>query len=171
MAPENCVLFVGEHLRDWLLLTRVALHPERDPTLRLRLVIPRSYRPWFLNLPNATVESGIPEAHLIAHYQRSLLLMLPLQGAIANNTLLEAMSCVCPILTNRLPSVEEYLGNEGVYFSEGDASDCVQKIESIRKNRGDRASLCAALVDRAARFDWTALRPAYATLYQATWRS
>jgi glycosyltransferase involved in cell wall biosynthesis len=171
-VPDNCVLFVGEHLRDWLLITNVARQLGQDPSLRLRLVIPRIYSDWFVNVPNATIETGIPEVDLITHYQRSLLLLLPLQAAIANNALLEAMSCGCPVLTNRLPSVKEYLGDEGVYFSDGDASECMQKIESLRrKSHRERVSLRTALVARAARLDWTALRPSYASFYRAVWSS
>jgi glycosyltransferase involved in cell wall biosynthesis len=171
-VPDDCVLFVGEHLRDWLLLTRVARQLETDRSLHLRLVIPRIYSDWFRHRPNTIVETQIPEGDLITCYQRSLVLLLPLQGAVANNAILEAMSCGCPVLTNRLPSVEEYLGDEGIYFSEGDANECVHKIKSLRrKSHGEQSSLRAALAARAARFDWNVLRPSYASFYQAVWSS
>jgi len=76
--------------------------------------------------------SGITDEQLRNLYQQASLLFLPLQDAVANNALLEAMATGVPSIVTKLPATEEYLGDKaGVLITDHSPdsySSCITKL-------------------------------------------
>jgi glycosyltransferase involved in cell wall biosynthesis len=163
---DGSILCVGEHLRDWHFLQQVVSVLANDDQITCRLVIPERYHSHFRGLHNRVeLETGLSEPQLLQRYRSASLLLLPLTSATANNTLLEAMASGCPVACNRLPALEEYLGESGCYFPTRNLAVCLDAVRSLHQSAAQQCRLSEALLERAKTYDWSRIAPRYASLY------
>lgn len=117
-ASPNKLLFVGQFLRDFefmeiLVRTYRAINPKAEfhfvvasPADELPIVkkiknISGTY--WYKNLSDEDLRSL---------YYSSYLMILPLKDSGANNAIVEALACGCPIVTNNVGGIVDYGGND-----------------------------------------------------------
>lgn len=145
-------LVVGHWLRDFATLTSVVARlADVLPELSVDVVLPHETRSVAQHFALArhqsvTFHAGLTDDELLALYQRSSLLLLPLLDATANNAILEAMACGLPIVTTDLPGLGTYVDPSFAdLLTAGDveaAVDAVVRIvgaEDERVRRGEAA--------------------------------
>ncbi|MBL1294304.1 MAG: glycosyltransferase family 4 protein [Thiotrichales bacterium] len=169
------VLTVGSWLRDyacWADVVRNVLSKENaadfvvvanDDTIKKA----RAY----LAADHAKVRflSGITDEQLRNLYQQASLLFLPLQDAVANNALLEAMATGVPSIVTKLPATKEYLGDQaGVLVTDHSPdsySSCITKLldDPILWQEKSQLSLARA----REYFSWQHIADEYRSLYRS----
>jgi glycosyltransferase involved in cell wall biosynthesis len=67
---------------------------------------------------------------------------------------LEAMACGAPVITSRIPALEETVGKAAVLIDPHDVGDLARSIVQLWNDEGKRAELSAVGLRRAAEFSW-----------------
>lgn len=135
------ILFVGQWLRDFNTFIKcIKILSYFDPNLKFHCVIPdfaqnEHFLEELFNNTSVIIYSSISENDLLKLYQESMLLLLPLQDAVANNAILESLSCGLPIVTSDVGDVRDYLPrNCNFVCKSGDAEDHANAVISLLKN-------------------------------------
>jgi glycosyltransferase involved in cell wall biosynthesis len=110
------LLYNGVHLRNVGMFVRVvkkllALYPG----VFIDALVPSSRRkgPDFedlASLPNVVWHEGLDDAGLLSLYQRSYLLLLPMNDSGANTAVVEAIACGLPVVTTDVGGIRDYGG-------------------------------------------------------------
>lgn len=113
---SNRLLFAGTYLRNPMMLARVIerLHRSR-PELQFDLLVPLHGRGQagfekLENHPAIAWHSGLSDEQLRELYQRSQLLLLPMNESGANTAVVEALACGLPIVTTDVGGIRDYGG-------------------------------------------------------------
>ncbi|NNG00366.1 MAG: glycosyltransferase family 4 protein [Desulfobacteraceae bacterium] len=149
-------LFVGQHMRDLNTLSESAKFLiDHDPTVEFNVVVPEKFHSCFIDLPNVTVLSKIPDTRLLELYQESDLLVLPLIDATANNSILEAMACGLPVVTTDMTATRDYLDDScAILTPKGDVRGVVEAIQALKSDRDKLDGFAGAIRRRAMDFSW-----------------
>jgi glycosyltransferase involved in cell wall biosynthesis len=125
---------------------------QKDPGLQIR-----AYGGGASQLAGASsrlaVLTGLSDEELRREYCSCALMFLPLKETVANNALLEAMSCDAVVVAPALPAVSEYLGETGTcYARETAPSDVAELVCKLV----ERATECpnSGLRARALGYRW-----------------
>jgi glycosyltransferase involved in cell wall biosynthesis len=166
--PERDGVFrcitVGHYLRDIQAVRRVAaaLHRERD----IEFHIVSSAAAELAGLPNVRTYRGIDDAALLALYQRSDVLFLPLLGSTANNALLEGIACGLPVVSTQLESVRHYVpGGVAILIDGNDPTQLADAIVRLARNPDERATMGRLARERAETLSWRCIAPHYERMY------
>lgn len=154
--PAGRCLFVGGHKRDFQMLAEVLRRLRRRGVQTLfTLVTPRSkWRP-FENMANVELKTGVPEEELVSLYQRSSLLLQPLEASTANNAILEGMACGTPIVASDVGGVADYVDDScGRLVSTESPEAMVEAVVEILEDEPLRQSMSANARARALAYDW-----------------
>jgi glycosyltransferase involved in cell wall biosynthesis len=103
--------------------------------------------------PRIEVMTGLSDEELRREYCSCALVFLPLKETVANNALLEAMSCGTAIVAPTLPAVRDYLvETDTCYPRDSSPTDIAEFIHQLveRRNPG----LLSALRTRALESTW-----------------
>jgi glycosyltransferase involved in cell wall biosynthesis len=109
------LLFVGQWLRDFdTLESSMRIIWDYLPDVTLDCVIPRFSRssPALMRLARdnrVRWHADISPDELLALYQSATLLYLPLIDAVANNAIVEALSCGLPVVSTNVGGIPEYI--------------------------------------------------------------
>jgi glycosyltransferase involved in cell wall biosynthesis len=114
MPPR--ILYSGVYLRNEPMLVRVLQRlAEKLPELRFDLLVPRHHRTspalaFLRQHPSVTWHAGLNDKELRALYQRSYLMLLPMNDSGANTSIVEALASGLPIVTSNVGGIEDYGG-------------------------------------------------------------
>ncbi|CAN5558280.1 MAG: glycosyltransferase family 4 protein [Pyrinomonadaceae bacterium] len=67
---------------------------------------------------------------------------------------LEAMTCGAPVITSRIPALEETTGGAAILFNPSSDKDLARSISAITEHENAREKLVAAGLRQAAKFSW-----------------
>lgn len=165
-------LFVGNWLRDFGTLRKVVETIKAgDDEVDFIIVTTVKGMKKIEGLKDADIRYGIDEEELLKLYQQSTMLVLPLEGCTANNSILEALSCGLPIVTTDIGGIRDYVDEScAVLAGRADAKDMAGKVLGLLndKPRRDRMSECAR--SKAMQFAWPVvnekLNEFYGSLYK-----
>ena len=133
-SKEDCeIVSVGNWMRDFELLKGICaeIHKVRKDIL-FRVISLRENTHYFANSPNVLFEYDLSDNELLERYRRAKLLLLPLKDTIANNALLEGMSCGLPSVISNVGAVSDYTNSKcSILVDENRPASFVKEILSI----------------------------------------
>ena len=157
------VVFVGNHLRDFEALCAAATH--FGGRVGFDAVVPKDRAEALREVPGLTTHVGISDEALRELYRSAAVMFLPLRGASASNSILQAMACGCPIVATDLPSIRRCTGPDGVFAPRGDVSAHVRALaEVLKSERLPRLSDAAWL--RSADYAWPLVGQRHLDVYR-----
>jgi glycosyltransferase involved in cell wall biosynthesis len=161
-------LFVGNWLRSFETMREIALRMQRlRPDVKFVAVTNQTNWRHFEGLQNVRCLSRISEDELLGLYQRASLLVQPLEGATANNALLEAMACGLPTIVNRVGGVADYVDEKCARILPGaDADLFVNEIIGLLEDEARRKAMSAAARRRGEEFDWRSVARTMESVYR-----
>jgi glycosyltransferase involved in cell wall biosynthesis len=111
------ILYGGVYLRNEPMLVRVVKHlADKMKELRFDLLVPLHHRKSpalapLVDHPAVTWHAGLNDEELRALYQRSYLMLLPMNNSGANTAVIEAISCGLPVVTCDVGGIRDYGGS------------------------------------------------------------
>ena len=157
-------LTTGHALRDFNALGKVATALKNHPGIEFHIVT--GHQTGLEGLSNVTLHRGLNDSRLLAYYQHSDVLLLPLIQSTANNALLEGIACGLPVISTRLPSVEVYLpGEEALLVKENTPDELAAAVLNLYNDPGKREFMSRIARKRSLELDWRNIAPQYEALY------
>lgn len=161
-------LAVGSHLRDFDALYEAArILAQRAPALRLTVVAGKERLASFARLPNVDLRHKVPDPELLGLYQRASVFLLPLRGVTANNALLEAIACGCPVVASDLPGVRDHIGPDCArLIAPASGEAMAEAVLDLLDDEPARQAMGTAARTRALALDWTRIAARMVRLYR-----
>ncbi len=128
------ILYSGVYLRNEPMLVRVVKRlAEKMPELRFDLLVPAHHRKSqalapLLEHPSATWHGGLNDEELRALYQRSHLMLLPMNDSGANTAVVEALASGLPVVTTDVGGVRDYGGGTVFPIVANDDDDAMVEL-------------------------------------------
>ena len=112
------ILYSGVYLRNEPMLVRlVSRLSETMPDVRFDLLVPKHHRTRtallpLLTHPAVTWQAGLNDEQLRDLYQKSCLMLLPMNDSGANTAVVEALSSGLPVVTTDVGGIRDYGGGD-----------------------------------------------------------
>lgn len=119
-----------------------------------------------LGLRNVTFRGFVAQDALADFYRSLDVFVLPSDYEGFGLTVVEAMACGVPVVTTRVSSLPEVVGDSGL-LCDPDPADFARKILSLVRNPCLRQRYAALGLARAARFDWSRVAEETLAVYAA----
>jgi glycosyltransferase involved in cell wall biosynthesis len=174
---NDFILFVGtvEPRKNLLNLARAFGELLQSSSLRTQLVV-AGKEGWLSDeLTTYLGESEIKERVLFtghlsdddlrALYSSCLVFVYPSLYEGFGLPLLEAMACGAPVITSKVPSIIETVGDVARLISPTDLDDLAQGLKSLLGDANERAHRSAAGIDHAKKFSWAQTAAATLDVY------
>ena len=115
-----------------------------------------------------TCHSGIDEAALIALYQDTDALLVPLVKATANNAVLESLACGTAVISTFVGGIPDYVTTKcGWLFPKGEVGPIMDLIRQLCANKTLTESRRQDARLQALRFDWREVAKRMWVVYSA----
>jgi glycosyltransferase involved in cell wall biosynthesis len=162
------VLSVGSYRRDFVLLRKVCTMLEPYHDICIRVVVPKNRIDEFGPLRNVTAVSDISDDDLRTSYREASCLLTTLNGATANNAILEALACGLPIVSENVGGVAEYTGMHCAKLCEpGSPEALAESVLMLYKNSNIAARMSLLARERAKELDWPLVARQTVRLYES----
>jgi len=158
-AAESPAKFViccaGNQRRDFGMLEKVMERLVAEPSLEFCLLVREEVKARFERFPNVSFVSGLSDPQLAQFYRQASCLLITLEAATANNSLLEAMASGLAVVSEDVGGTREYLTpGTGILVTKGDIDGIVAQVMRVRDNPALRASLGGAARARSLELAW-----------------
>ena len=173
VRPSIRCLTVGTNYRDFDSYVKVIRNLNRSHlknAVEFVIIGEERYAHYFVGLDNVRFISNISDRDLLAYYQASDFMVLPLSAITASNALLEGMACALPIIITDVPGVRDYVNEQSAILvsskNDEEMTEYVQTLVGDPQRRielGERARQHVV-----ANFDWRFIAKRVANVYAAT---
>jgi glycosyltransferase involved in cell wall biosynthesis len=162
------LVFVGLHMRDFEVAHRVADRcAQENLDVEFNVVLPAARCAFFTGCDNVRRHSEISDDALIELYCTADALFLPVTGATANNTILEALACGTPVISTRIGGISDYVNDScGWLLPPGDAAAAFECVRLLAKDRDLVRAKRASARAQADKFSWERVAAQIAAGYQ-----
>lgn len=172
LREKKKCLFVGNWIRDFETLVKTSrLLQEADPEISIDVLTLEKNRFYFEGLKNINFKCGIPESELLAKYQHSTILLLPLKDCTANNTIIEAMACGLPVITTEIGGIRDYVDDNCASLCQpGNARQLADNVLHLLSNHDLRREMGTSGRHRALKFDWRNIASLLTSIYKQSFK-
>lgn len=167
--PAPRLLQVGKNRRDVAVLAEVFARLRRDrPDLRLLVVGYDELSDELGPVEGIDYSGHLDDAGLLAAYQGSTLLVLPLLEGGSSNALNEALATGLPVVATDVPNLVDYVGEGAVVLTpRGDAEAMADACAALMDDPARRSAASEAARRHASSLDWSEIRTALLDHYDA----
>jgi glycosyltransferase involved in cell wall biosynthesis len=167
-VDRKLCLCVGSWLRDFTMLEAVIGRiAEAAPDVRFLLIGPEEHLAPLAELPTVTTRHGVSDDELLDAYRTAAVLVLPLTGSTANNSLLEGMASGLPVIATAVGGVPEYVDERaGVLVAPGDVAAMSEAIVAVTSDPERRDEMSRRSRESALRFEWSDVAAAMSGVYR-----
>lgn len=157
---SNHLLCCGQYLRDYTALRNAyAALKSQAPQLRLTVIVPRfklnsPELAWCAQTPGVSLRSSLSDQDYLTLLQSCTLLLMPLKNSGANNTVLEALACGLPIVTNDVGGIRDYGGGTTFPLATDPETKLIDLAAAYLTNPERRAEVSIQQRKLALGFDW-----------------
>ena len=153
-TTKNNLLFVGQHLRDFEAFnTSIPEISKKITDLKVNVIVHPAYVKKVLPHKSITIFSDIKDPKLLNFYQSASLLLLPLVDVTACNSILEALSCALPVVTNNIGGNTTYLeGTKAIQVS--DSVSYVKKVVDLLQDQEKLELMSSLSRTKAEKYEW-----------------
>jgi len=171
------LLYSGVHLRNVAMFSRLAAALETNlPHVVIDALVPRNRRTGIHfeslgRLSNIRWHEGLDDLSLLALYQHSYLLLLPMNDSSANTAVVEALSCGLPVVTTDVGGIRDY-GGGSVYpvvpnDDDGAMIALIERYLGSRDIRDSTGDACREFAERE--LCWKRIAADHAAWYREIW--
>lgn len=168
------ILYSGVYLRNELMLVRMVKHlAEKYPELRFDLLVPQHHRksPALAPLrehPAVSWHGGLNDEQLRELYQKSCLMLLPMNDSGANTSVVEALASGLPVVTTDVGGIRDY-GGGSIYPVVANNNDdemisLVEQYISQPARRDEVGKCCRAFAEK--HLAWPPVAQQHLDIYQ-----
>lgn len=166
--PASFLLTVGAHdpRRNIKVVLQAFHHLKSTGSLQQKLVVIGPKTPYFKEVLQTTRSLGldkdvlyldfIPNEELYAYYGLADLYLYPSSEEGFGLTPLEAMACGCPVITSRISSLPEVVGEAALLVDPQNPEALARAIERCLTNVTLRTEFVEKGLERAKNFSWNA---------------
>jgi len=155
-GPAMKLVFVGEHMRDFEIVHRVAdrcAHERVNATIDA--IVPTQSASFFCGCDNVRLHSNISDEALIRFYQGADAMFLPVTSATANNAILEALACGTPVISTDVGGIPDYVNEDcGWLLPLGDSEAAFQCVRRLAEDRTLARAKRTPARAQAERYSW-----------------
>ncbi|SRX75625.1 glycosyltransferase family 4 protein [Aequorivita antarctica] len=168
LRKKNTLLFVGQHLRDFETFNKtIPKLVEEIKDLKVQVVLHPAYVSKITPHPNIEILTKVNDLELLNLYQQATALYLPMLDSTACNSLLEAMACGLPIITNDVGGNETYLEEtSSILFEIGNIESFINEIVSLLRDQPRLNELGKLSSKRSVDMDWKMISQKINQFYQ-----
>lgn len=153
----NQILLIGVSHRDHKRNIEIIEGVNRVIDTHFIIVITEDFSELYRNIKNVTiVTNNISDAQLLKYYQESKGLLLSLKDCTASNSILEALSCGCPLIVNDVGAVTDYIPREsGIpVFDNLDIEGTIDYVVKLLSNKDYLRNISELQRNLAEKYDW-----------------
>lgn len=169
------ILYSGVYLRNEPMLARVVPKIlEKWPAVKFDLLVPEHHRRHsnlksLMEHPAVTWHAGLNDEQLRELYQKSYLLLLPMNDSGANTAVVEALTSGLPIVTTDVGGIRDYGGGDFLPLAANNDDDSMVALvdQYLSKSdwRNETARLCRQFAEQ--KLAWPVVAQKHLDVYQA----
>lgn len=162
------LLHVGTNRRDFHTLKKVFIELKSIfPDIHLEFVHGKEAEDIFKDMDSVKFYPFLSDEELVKVYQKATLLLLPLLEGGSSQTLNEAMATGLPVVTNRLPNLEDYISNSCVSMVPvGNVEMMVSECKRLLEHKDQWESATIAVRENSLQFDFKCIRKQLLEIYK-----
>lgn len=163
------ILQVGINRRDFAVAKQAFSQLRRlMPTLELHMVGCGEAQPFFEGMEGVVFHPMLTDEHLVAIYQRSLVLLLPLLEGGSSNALNEAFATGLPVVATHMPNLEDYVSAECVILCPpGNPDAMADACLTLLKDYDYWRTVSHAARKQSEKFNWRNIKEQLLSIYSS----